>query len=433
MEYLGFVVGNHWWKPSEKKVESILSAKVNNLASLRSFLGAANFLRRHVKNFTFSSAILTNLLKHTQRWEWTPEHEQAFQELKGKIAVAKGLGVPQLKGEILLVTDSSNLGGGASLYQWQCISLLIDKTPEFQNFSTQGVNKDGTLKHNYNEEEWRLVPLGFYNWKWNEARSRYGTYEQELLSGILTLARQVRILGHLPIVWLCDQQATSIFMKNPPPGRPRLTRWWIFLTQFKLNIVHVPGAKNELCDFLSRHNFNERLQIDIEEQAKSAFQRMDVQLDLRLEALPFDPKEYENDPHLSQAWNALTTGKSQMFDTNMFWRTEDKLFCEKKLCIPDSQIPSFILQVHTKMGHPGAERTLWHFLQRFHVPLKAKQLLSVIVPVISPCKVHCESKPNTASDRGLVGALPILNLFNETLYVDLISVDEPHMIMSQRW
>ena len=115
MEYLDFVVGNHWLKPSENKVQSILTAKVNNLATLRSFLGAANFLRRHVRNFTFSSAILTNLLKHSNKWEWTSDHENAFNELKGKIADAKGLGVPQPKGEILLVTDSSNLGGGASM------------------------------------------------------------------------------------------------------------------------------------------------------------------------------------------------------------------------------------------------------------------------------------------------------------------------------
>ena len=85
----------------KKNVESLRSAKVNNLASLRSFLGAANFLRRYVRNFTFSSAILTDLLKHSNRWDWTPEHERAFNELKEKIANAKGLGVPQPKGEIL--------------------------------------------------------------------------------------------------------------------------------------------------------------------------------------------------------------------------------------------------------------------------------------------------------------------------------------------
>ena len=89
------------------------------------------------------------------------------------------------------------------------------KTTDFQDHTTQGVNKDGTLKHNYSEEDWRLVPLGFYNWKLNGERSRYGTYEQELLSGILNLASQVRSLGHLPIVWLSDEQATSTFMKNP--------------------------------------------------------------------------------------------------------------------------------------------------------------------------------------------------------------------------
>ena len=71
---------------------------------------------------------------------------------------------------------------------------------------TQGVNRDGTIKHTHGPHE-QLIPLCHFNWKWNPARSNYSTYQQELLAGILTLASQIRILGHLPIVWLCDQEA----------------------------------------------------------------------------------------------------------------------------------------------------------------------------------------------------------------------------------
>ena len=159
------------------------------------------------------------------------------------------------------------------------------------------MNKDGTLNHTYGEGEYVLVPLGHYNWKWNPTRARYDTYELELLSGVLTLASQVRILGHLPIVWLCDQKATETFVKNNPSIKKRLVRWWYFLTQFTLNIVHIPGVKNELCDYISRNNLNEKLQVDIELLAKEAFQKMDVQLDLRLEAVTWNPQEYLQDPH----------------------------------------------------------------------------------------------------------------------------------------
>ena len=112
MEYLGFEVGHQTWKPSMKKVEALQKAKITNLKSLQSFLGACNFYRRHVPNFTFSSAILTDLTKKDRKWEWTPMHENAFQELKDKLANVKGLGIPQSNGEIVMVTDASNVGGG---------------------------------------------------------------------------------------------------------------------------------------------------------------------------------------------------------------------------------------------------------------------------------------------------------------------------------
>ena len=56
--------------------------------------------------------------------------------------------------------------------------------------------------------------------------------------------------------------------------------------------------------------------------------------------------------------------------------------------------------------------------------MKAKALLKLISETLTPCKVCCESKPNSQADRGMVGALPIPNLSNETLYVDFVSMDE---------
>ena len=205
LEYLGFEVGHKVWKPSSKKVEALQKAKITNLKSLQSFLGACNFCRRHVKNFTFSSAILTELTKKNVPWNWTEEHERAFLELKSKLANVSGLGVPNIEGEIVLVTDASNIGGGGSLFQWQ---------PPASG-ATLGVQKDGSLKHTFGEKT-KLVPLGHFNWKWSPTRCNYPTYEQELLSGILTISSQCRILGHLPIVWLCDQEATSSFARGPP-------------------------------------------------------------------------------------------------------------------------------------------------------------------------------------------------------------------------
>ena len=120
------------------------------------------------------------------------------------------------------------------------------------------------------------MPLGHWNWKWNQARSNYSTYDQELLAGMLVLSSQSRLLGSNPIVWLCDQEPVKSFQKGPPPGKAKLKRWWTYLSQFRLTFHHIPGIKNELSDYISRNNFDALIGESSEALAKEAFQRMDV-------------------------------------------------------------------------------------------------------------------------------------------------------------
>ena len=157
---------------------------------------------------------MTDLTKKGVKWHWGDEEQRCFEELKSKLANVKSLGVPKSNGEIVMITDASDVGGGASIYQWQKLDSEELKSMDANHKVTE-INKDGSLKHDYGDEHF-LVPLGFFNWKWNSARKNYSTYEQEILSGILTLASQRRILSHLPIVWLCDQKLLCILLQQIP-------------------------------------------------------------------------------------------------------------------------------------------------------------------------------------------------------------------------
>jgi hypothetical protein len=83
---------------------------------LRSFIGAVNFFRRHIRNITETSAELSDLLKKGADWIWEEKHQRLFEELKRKITTGDCLGTPRAEGEYLLVTDASALGGGGSLF-----------------------------------------------------------------------------------------------------------------------------------------------------------------------------------------------------------------------------------------------------------------------------------------------------------------------------
>ena len=111
---------------------------------------------------------------------------------------------------MVVITDSSNVGGGGPIFQWQRLSLeQREALEDVHEKRTTGITKEGSFIHDYDLNEWHLVPIGHWNWKWNSARSNYSTYEQELLSGILLLSSQSRVIGTCPIVWFCDQQPTQ--------------------------------------------------------------------------------------------------------------------------------------------------------------------------------------------------------------------------------
>ena len=68
MQYLGFYIGYGWWTRAVSKSKPLMDARVRHeypkkgLHDVRSFIGACNFYRRHIKKFTYTSAILTDLI-----------------------------------------------------------------------------------------------------------------------------------------------------------------------------------------------------------------------------------------------------------------------------------------------------------------------------------------------------------------------------------
>ena len=221
IEYFGFQVGWRWWRPVKEKVAPILKAsirddKTRGVKDIRAFLGSRNLYRRHIPAFTYSSHPLTDLTKKTVPWKWTPEHEAQFQEINQKLSSLRLLGTPAPDGEFVVITDASLVGGGGTLLQWQRIPGAGARRIA-DALRTAGVNHDGSLKHNYDSQEFHLVPIGHWNWKWSSTRANYSMYERELLSGILLISGQSRLFGSNSVVWLCDQESTETFLKGAPP------------------------------------------------------------------------------------------------------------------------------------------------------------------------------------------------------------------------
>ena len=178
-------------------------------------------MRRHIPRFTYYSVSLTDKLKKETQWAWTSDDEAELERLKDHLSHVLLLGSPRPKGEFVCVTDASDLGGGAALFQWQhlskdestCVNAKLSEyiTPTTQ--LTKGMKRDGTLDHEYPEGHY-LVPLGNWSWKWNQSRQNYSTFEKELMAGVLVLSGQRRLIGSNPVIWFFDQFAVEHFVNK---------------------------------------------------------------------------------------------------------------------------------------------------------------------------------------------------------------------------
>ena len=120
MQYPGFHIGYGRWTPAASKAIPLMDAQVRHedtkkgLHDIRSFIGACRFYRCHIKTFTYISAMLTGLIKKSAAWRLGHQEQQAFGDLKDKVANAKCLGLPKERGDIVMVTRACNVVKGCS-------------------------------------------------------------------------------------------------------------------------------------------------------------------------------------------------------------------------------------------------------------------------------------------------------------------------------
>ena len=258
--------------------------------------------------------------------------------MKKKIAPSNCLGAPRPKGQIVLITDASDVGGGGTIYQWQ---ELNPAELTHCHYRTTRLSRNGSLKHKYPSSEWQLVPLGHWNWKQNQARYNYSSYDQELLAGMLVLSSQSRLLGCNPIVWVCDQKPVKSFQKGPPPEKAKLKGWWTYRSQFSLTVHHMAGRKNELSDHISRNNFDALIRESSEALAKEALQRMDVQLDLSMRTAGilegWSLTDYQSE--YKEILQTLSTGlEPRVIDGHQWYKKKQYLFYEDRIVVPEARL-----------------------------------------------------------------------------------------------
>lgn len=222
LKYLGFVVDNQGLRTDEGKVAAITQFPVpKTTTEIKRLLGLVGWYRRFIKDFSTISTPINNLLhgrKKGQPITWTPEADEAFQEIKRLLSTAPVLASPDFSKTFHLQCDGSNTGVGSVLYQ----------------------EEDG-IEH----------PIAYFSKTLNKAQRKYTTTEIELLSVLLSIEHfRKYIEGTHFIVETDHSSLTWLYKLSNPSGR--LARWAVQLSQYNFTIVHRKGSSNVVPDSLSR-------------------------------------------------------------------------------------------------------------------------------------------------------------------------------------
>ena len=145
----------------------------------------------------------------------------AFQKIKRMLMCAPVLQTPNFAKQFHLQVDASEIGAGAVLLQEGDSGLLL--------------------------------PVAFMSTKFKPHQKSYSTVEKEALSLLLALEKfaiYVSSPTH-PVMVYTDHQPLQ-FVSKMKLKNARLTRWWLALQEYNLEVHHIKGDKNVLADVLSR-------------------------------------------------------------------------------------------------------------------------------------------------------------------------------------
>ena len=220
VEFLGHIVSAAGVAPDPRKIDAVKNFPTpTNLKTLRSFLGLTSYYRRFVAQFSSIASPLFALTCKDAPFEWNPECQVAFQQLKQLLMEYPLLVFPDFANSFLLETDASGEGLGAVLAQRQ--------------------------------EDQSVRPIAYASRTLLPHEKNYGISEMEALAVVWAVKHfRIYLYGHKCHVFT-DHEALKSLLNTPHPSG-KLARWGLALQELNLEIHYRPGKRNANADALSR-------------------------------------------------------------------------------------------------------------------------------------------------------------------------------------
>ena len=308
-----------------KKIEAVVDwPRLTNISEVRSFLGLAGYYRKFVEGFSTIALPLTRLTQKKVKFEWTPECEASFEELKKKLVSAPVLTLPSGSRGFVVYSDASKKGLGCVLMQNDRVIAYASRQlkPYEQNYPTHGL-------------ELAAVVFALKIW-------RHYLYGEQC--EIFT--------DHKSLKYLFTQKELNM----------RQRRWLELLKDYDLTISYHPGKANKVADALSRKSSGvlatmlvqqmEGLHLEIVESTKNVLAALIAQPSL-VERIKVAQIHDEEIIKIKEKMQSERSSDFQLHEDGSLWM-------QGRLCVPnDAELRKEVMkEAHaSKLSiHPGSTK-----------------------------------------------------------------------------
>ena len=221
VEFLGMIVGCGCIHMDPAKLSAIATwPLLKTFKAIWSFLGFCNFYRWFILGFSNTVAPLTALTHKNHPWMWGPDQQTTFTTLLSCFQTTPVLCLLEVCKPFTIMTDASLLASGGVLMQ--------------------------------KDDNGDLHPCAYLSQMFTPAERNYDIYDRELLAVIHALDHWHHYLQGTPhpVTLLTNHKNLTCF-RQPQKLSRRQAHWMMFLQDFDLHFIHIPGSAMGPADALS--------------------------------------------------------------------------------------------------------------------------------------------------------------------------------------